>query len=180
MFNRFRKRLDKPKTSFVLPTARAILPRGSGDRALQECNLSTEPSMDCSDCIPPGPGTRLGRVFASWDASASHGQSEKLIVSPAVRPPFFTWIYPQILLQTPNNLVDSDGNLTLDGRWQYNWNGEYRLVRMESREDVPNEARQRLEFAYDWQGRRIRKSVSVWDPLACNSQPSTTNLFVCL
>jgi hypothetical protein len=86
-FNRFRKRLDKPKTSFVLPTARAILPRGSGDRALQECNPSTEPPMDCSDCIPPGSGKLSNRVLALEDASAGHGQSEKLIVSSAVRPP---------------------------------------------------------------------------------------------
>jgi len=31
-------------------------------------------------------------VFAFSDASASHGQSEKLIHPPAVRPPFFRWI----------------------------------------------------------------------------------------
>jgi hypothetical protein len=59
---------------------------GSGDKALQECNLSTGPSMDCSDCIPPGSGQFPDRVFAFSDASASHGPSEKLIVPPAVRP----------------------------------------------------------------------------------------------
>jgi hypothetical protein len=37
---------------------------GSGDKALQECNLSTEPSMDCSNCIPPGSGQFPDRVFA--------------------------------------------------------------------------------------------------------------------
>ena len=39
------------------------LARGPGDKALQECNLSTEPSMDCSDCIPPGSGKLSDRVF---------------------------------------------------------------------------------------------------------------------
>ncbi|MEI6779667.1 MAG: HipA domain-containing protein [Verrucomicrobiota bacterium] len=68
---------------------RVILFCGPGDKALQECNLSTEPSVDCSDCIPPGSGKLPDRVFAFWDASASHGQSEKLIVPSAVRPPFF-------------------------------------------------------------------------------------------
>src|SRR5260370_32778318 len=48
---------------------------------LQECNLSTEPSADCNDCIPPGPGQVSDRGLGpSWDASASHGQSEKLTV----------------------------------------------------------------------------------------------------
>jgi hypothetical protein len=61
----------------------AILSRGSGDRALQECNPSPEPSVDCSDCIPPGSGTLSNRVFACPDASASHGQSEKLSVPSA-------------------------------------------------------------------------------------------------
>jgi hypothetical protein len=55
--------------------------------------------MDCSDCIPPGSSTRLSRVFASWDASASHGQSEKLIPF-GRQAAIFQMDYPQILLQT--------------------------------------------------------------------------------
>jgi hypothetical protein len=79
---------------------RAILGRVSEDRALQECNPSTEPSVDCSDCIPPGSGKVPGRVFVFGNASASHGPSEKLNVHlPAVRPPF-PMDHPQILLQT--------------------------------------------------------------------------------
>jgi RHS repeat-associated protein len=61
---------------------------------------------------------------------------------------------------------DWDGNLIRDGRWNYSWDGENRLVKMESMADVPPEAKQRLEFAYDWQGRRIWKRVSNWDPVA--------------
>ena len=72
---------------FFYRRQRAILSCGSGDRALQECNPSTGPSVDCSDCIPPGSGKLPDRVFAFWDASASHGQSEKLILPlSAVRP----------------------------------------------------------------------------------------------
>ena len=48
--------------------------------------------MDCSDCISPGSGTFSNRVFAFSDASASHGQSEKLILPSAIRPPFSSWI----------------------------------------------------------------------------------------
>src|SRR5438477_7297881 len=47
------KRLNKPETRFFAVGCCATLHCGSGDKALQECNLSTEPSMDCNDCIPP-------------------------------------------------------------------------------------------------------------------------------
>src|SRR5206468_788286 len=57
------KRLNKPKTSFFAVGGCATLLCGPGDRALQECNLSTGPSVDCSDCIPPGSGKRSDRVF---------------------------------------------------------------------------------------------------------------------
>src|SRR6266699_1145915 len=43
---------------------RAILRDGSENRALQECNPSAEPSMDCNDCIPPGSGKLPGRALA--------------------------------------------------------------------------------------------------------------------
>jgi hypothetical protein len=83
------KRLNKPKTSFFAVGSCATLLGGPGDKALQECNLSTEPSVDCSDCIPPGSGKLSNRVSTFWDASASHGQSGKLIVPlSAVRPLF--------------------------------------------------------------------------------------------
>jgi RHS repeat-associated protein len=52
---------------------------------------------------------------------------------------------------------DGDGNLTLDGRWTYSWDGENRLVEMKRDVDQPSGARQKLVFEYDHQGRRIRK-----------------------
>ncbi len=56
---------------------------------------------------------------------------------------------------------DADGNLLRDGRWTYAWDAENRLIRMESTpEAVTAGARHlRLEFAYDSQHRRIRKTV---------------------
>ena len=61
-------------------------------------------------------------------------------------------------------LHDLDGNLTRDGRWDYTWDAENRLVSMETIPAAYNAGapRQRLVFAYDWQGRRIRKTVSNW------------------
>jgi uncharacterized protein RhaS with RHS repeats len=37
-------------------------------------------------------------------------------------------------------------------------------IAMESLPGIPSEARQRLEFSYDYQGRRIRKTVFDWNP----------------
>ncbi len=57
---------------------------------------------------------------------------------------------------------DHDGNLVSDARWSYGWDAENRLIWME--EHVlpgagPRPARQRLEFGYDAQSRRVSKTV---------------------
>ena len=54
---------------------------------------------------------------------------------------------------------DADGNLTRDGLWDYAWDGENRLVQMTTRTDVTVAPARRIEFEYDWQGRRIGKKV---------------------
>ncbi|MCC5846427.1 MAG: RHS repeat-associated core domain-containing protein [Verrucomicrobia bacterium] len=72
-------------------------------------------------------------------------------------------------METPNGLnepeFDDDGNLLKDHLWEYTWNSENRLVRQEHRADVTISplARTKLEFVYDSQGRRVRKTVSRWD-----------------
>ncbi len=58
---------------------------------------------------------------------------------------------------------DDDGNLTSDGRWLYTWDAENRLIAMQTRPELSSlfgGELQRLEFAYDSGGRRIRKQVS--------------------
>jgi len=70
---------------------------------------------------------------------------------------------------------DADGNLTNDTVWAYSWHGENRLKSMEvlasaAASGVP---RVRLEFGYDWQGRRVSKAVLTnWN----GSIYQTTNL----
>jgi len=53
---------------------------------------------------------------------------------------------------------DLDGNVLTDGRWTYTWDGENRLTRL-----VPISStvgpQTRIDFEYDWQGRRIAKKV---------------------
>ena len=67
------------------------------------------------------------------------------------------------LPQTPEAFAhDADGNLTQDGRWDYTWDGENRLIALQTRSAVlaSGVPEQRLEFAYDPQSRRISKTVS--------------------
>ena len=72
-------------------------------------------------------------------------------------------------MHTPNGLVepefDDDGNLLKDHLWEYTWNSENRLVKQEHRDDVDLSPlmRTKLEFVYDSQGRRVRKTVSRMD-----------------
>lgn len=73
---------------------------------------------------------------------------------------------------------DADGNLTADGRWNYSWDAESRLTVMEARPNVPAAARLRLEFTYDWSGRRIEKKVSEWDAAAGSYQPKSVSRFI--
>ena len=54
---------------------------------------------------------------------------------------------------------DPDGNLLFDGRWHYGWNGENRLIEMRSA-DVKGGRKLKLEFRYDYLGRRIGKRVT--------------------
>ena len=54
---------------------------------------------------------------------------------------------------------DFDGNLISDGRFNYTWDAENRLIAMETHATVPLPARRKLTFAYDFMGRRIRKTV---------------------
>lgn len=66
---------------------------------------------------------------------------------------------------TPEALsYDLDGNLTSDGRWDYTYDAENRLVSMQTHTTLspspfPNAAAQRLEFKYDYLGRRAEKLI---------------------
>ena len=75
-------------------------------------------------------------------------------------------------------VYDLDGNLINDGLWSYEWNGDNRLVRMTSLlgSGAPNVARKQLEFRYDYQGRRVVKTVSTWNGGGYGN--SVTNKFV--
>ena len=62
-------------------------------------------------------------------------------------------------------VYDDDGNLLSDGRWNYIWNGENRLVQMETGAAalIAGVPKERFTFYYDSQGRRFRKRVEKWN-----------------
>jgi YD repeat-containing protein len=68
----------------------------------------------------------------------------------------------KFLPKTPELFVyDLDGNLTQDGRWDYTWNAENRLVALQTRTDLPADIpRIKIEYLYDYLGRRVSKRVS--------------------
>ena len=71
------------------------------------------------------------------------------------------------LAKTPEEFThDAEGNLRFDGRWEYTWDGENRLIRQETIASVPSVAKRKLEFVYDAENRRIRKQVFIWSDSA--------------
>lgn len=54
---------------------------------------------------------------------------------------------------------DLDGNLTQDGRWNYTWDAENRLIEIESLTSNPTASKRRVVWQYDCQGRRIRQTT---------------------
>ncbi len=114
--------------------------------------------------------TRTDRDFYREIAAANTGSAVNttLAIVATLGDDTVTQNRPAFLPQTPEAFAhDDDGNLTQDGRWDYTWDAENRLIAMETRAVIAAAfpaLKQRLEFAYDAQGRRIAKRVFDWDP----------------
>ena len=66
--------------------------------------------------------------------------------------------------KTPEQFTnDPDGNLLTDGRWTYTWDAENHLINMTSLSAAPSASKLKLDFTYDYKGRRIQKVVSTWN-----------------
>ncbi len=80
---------------------------------------------------------------------------------------------------------DDDGNLLSDGVWDYTYDAENRLASMQHRAEVIGAGMiatanaRRLEFKYDYQGRRVRKTVyHQWNGTTYSATPlSDTKYF---
>ena len=62
--------------------------------------------------------------------------------------------------QSETLTYDDDGNHLSDGRWQYTWNGENRLIKAEELVSPTNRQPYTVEYAYDHQGRMVWKQIS--------------------
>jgi RHS repeat-associated protein len=116
------------------------------------------------------PAWRLGEYFYGGDdadnaASAVMKELETLAV---INPPGTNM--PDIVQAETGRLFvpktpevfthDDDGNLTKDGRFNYTWDGENRLIAVETRADLPESVpRTKVTYQYDHQSRRIGKTV---------------------
>jgi RHS repeat-associated protein len=58
---------------------------------------------------------------------------------------------------------DLDGNMLTDGLWNYAWDGENRLLSVESLTNVPSADRRKVTWEYDPLGRRIRQATYGWN-----------------
>ena len=71
------------------------------------------------------------------------------------------------LPKTPEAFTyDFDGNVTSDGRFNYTWDGENRLIRVESFPTAPATSKRRVDFIYDAQSRRVSKKSYTWNGTA--------------
>ena len=78
---------------------------------------------------------------------------------------------------------DLDGNLIEDGRWHYTWDAENRLITMETGTAALSSGtsvvtKQKLDFKYDWQGRRFEKIVFQWNSAASTWNAISTTRFL--
>lgn len=73
---------------------------------------------------------------------------------------------------------DRDGNLLRDGTWDYTWDAENHLVRMETHYWLSDQDRKKLEFTYDYQGRRVAKRVQLWPVGASGYGAATETRFL--
>jgi RHS repeat-associated protein len=66
----------------------------------------------------------------------------------------------RFVTQTPEAFTyDLDGNLTQDGRWNYTWDAENRVIKVESLSSAPTASKRRVTWEYDCRGRRIRQTT---------------------
>jgi RHS repeat-associated protein len=65
------------------------------------------------------------------------------------------------IAQSPESFgYDTDGNQTNDGRWALTWNAENRLMSITSLSTAPTASKRKLDFTYDYFGRRTQKIAS--------------------
>ncbi len=108
-----------------------------------------------------------GPVFQSVTNTATQGTNSTKIVGSELVPP-----------ATQNFYYDADGNLTNDSVWVYRYDAENRLIQMTNLTTVMTNARTKLVFTYDNQGRRATKKVYAWDSTDYSGTPTVDERFI--
>jgi RHS repeat-associated protein len=89
--------------------------------------------------------------------NTSAGVWTNLVVSTAGENPVSGKVF---VPQTPESFThDADGNLTADGRFNYSWDAENRLVKVESLASSPTASKRRVTWEFDGKSRRIRQTT---------------------
>ena len=74
---------------------------------------------------------------------------------------------PTSVFSPEADTYDLDGNLLTDGAWTYTWDAENRLTSMYPLAAIetilPAASRKRIDYRYDYLGRRVRKTVQTWN-----------------
>jgi RHS repeat-associated protein len=105
--------------------------------------------------------TNLAVLKGGWNPDILTNSTGNLFVPPSTEP--FSY--------------DGDGNLAQDGRWQYTWDFEDRLISMQGLSMIPNAAKLKLDFQYDDKGRRIQKIVSTFNGSSYIAQSTNRYLY---
>ena len=98
-----------------------------------------------------GPDFPYAEIVATLNPSTTNGSTALLSIQSGhlYAPP-----------QEEELLYDDDGNLIQDGRWQYTWNGENRLIKAIELIAPTNRQPYEVNYAYDHRGRMTWKSVA--------------------
>jgi RHS repeat-associated protein len=106
-----------------------------------------------------GPDYRRGEYFWKALAGSGSGPNWQGVTIAAGSPPVNGYVY--IPPQNETFGPDADGNLISDARWSYKWDAENRLARMDTQVSAAAAGipPKRIQFAYDYQGRMIRRQV---------------------
>ncbi len=113
--------------------------------------------------------TRQGEYYAKNVTVGTRPLWQNFTVASTLSPsPAGDYVRGRLFAASPEAYTyDLDGNLTSDGAWTYTWDAENRLTSMYPLTAIesmlPAASRKRINFHYDYLGRRVRKTVQTWN-----------------
>lgn len=171
----------------ISPMAAVYSYDGIGNRLTSESGVlgnhgyTSNPLNQYYSVTTSGNRTAIGRADASWSILVSGGATTRageIYYRPLTASNGSAPVWQDVVTmrstgsptttkkfwyaKTPTALTyDEDGNLLNDGRWAYTWDAENRLIQMETTPEAiaATHPYTKLKFVYDYQGRRIARTV---------------------